>query len=111
MQALTAGAGSYAGAEAANVSPLQTVEQDVLGVINAPSLALTGRTLIGNGANGASGTGQNGGAGGWLVGNGGAGGSGCGRPRGGNGGAAGLFGNGGAGGSGGEGRIIPPGRR
>ena len=52
VQALTAAAGSYAGAEAANVAaitagPAQTVEQDVLGVINAPFLALNGRPLIG----------------------------------------------------------------
>jgi hypothetical protein len=65
VQTLTAGAGSYVGAEAANVaaftaSPAQTVQQDLLGLINAPSLALTGRLLIGNGASGAPGTGQNG---------------------------------------------------
>ena len=76
MQALTAGANSDAGAEAANASPLQTVQQDVLHAVNAPSQALTGRPLIGNGANGATGTGHNGGNGGWLIGNGGNGGSG-----------------------------------
>src|SRR5271166_4064717 len=67
VQALTAGAGSYAAAEAASVSPLQALEQTLLGVanaplgvvtarldaLNAPTLALTGRPLIGNGANGA----------------------------------------------------------
>ena len=37
MQALTGGAGAYAAAEAANASPLQTLEQDLLGVINAPT--------------------------------------------------------------------------
>ena len=52
VQALKASGGSYAGAEAANVvgitaSPAQTLEQDVLGVINAPFLALNGRPLIG----------------------------------------------------------------
>jgi triacylglycerol lipase len=52
VQALNASAGSYANAEAANVvafraSPAQTLEQDVLGVINAPFLALNGRPLIG----------------------------------------------------------------
>jgi triacylglycerol lipase len=52
MQALNASAGSYAGADAANVvalmaSPAQTLEQDVLGLMNAPFLALTGRPLIG----------------------------------------------------------------
>ncbi len=52
VQALTAGAGAYAHAEAANASPLQTLEQDVLGVINAPTQALLGRPLIGDGAAG-----------------------------------------------------------
>src|SRR5215472_2027170 len=61
VQALTAGAGSYAGAETANVaafatSPAQSIQQDLLGVINAPFLTLTGRPLIGNGANGTQGT-------------------------------------------------------
>ena len=106
VQALTAGAGSYASAEAANVAaltanPAQTVGQDLLNLINAPSVALTGRPLFGNGANGAPGTGQNGQAGGWLLGNGGAGGSGASGQNGGNGGAAGLMGAGGAGGGGG----------
>ncbi|WP_369807260.1 PGRS repeat-containing protein, partial [Mycobacterium sp. 852002-51057_SCH5723018] len=58
-------------------------------MINWPSVALTGRPLIGNGANAAPGTGQNGAAGGWLLGNGGAGGSGAAGQNGGNGGAAG----------------------
>src|SRR6516165_830134 len=63
VQALTAGAGSYAGAEAANVAafaanPAAAVVQDLLNLINAPFLALTGRPLIGNGANGAPLTGQ-----------------------------------------------------
>src|ERR1700741_3066638 len=105
VQTLTAGAGSYVSAEAANVAafganPAQTIQQDLLGVINAPSLALTGRPLIGNGANGAPLTGANGQAGGLLGGNGGNGGSGSPtHPNGGNGGAGGLFGNGGAGGA------------
>src|ERR1700741_849981 len=82
VQALTAGAGSYASAEAANAAaftanPAQTIQQDLLNAINAPSLALTGRPLIGKGANGAPGTGAPGGAGGWISGNGGAGGSGA----------------------------------
>lgn len=72
VRALTAGAGSYANAEAAAVSPLQ----EALNVINAPFQTLLGRPLIGNGADGAAGTGANGGAGGLLIGNGGAGGSG-----------------------------------
>jgi hypothetical protein len=110
VQAVTAGAGSYVGAEAANVAafmpnPAQSIGQDLLGVINAPFLELTGRPLIGNGATGAPGTGQPGGNGGWLIGNGGAGGSGASGAtgqNGGNGGAAGLFGVGGAGGAGGS---------
>ncbi|GJO01041.1 hypothetical protein NJB18091_33690 [Mycobacterium marinum] len=52
-QALAAGATSYAGAEsaaaAALANPAQVVPQDLLGAINAPVLALTGRPLIGNG--------------------------------------------------------------
>ncbi|MGB9303896.1 MAG: PE family protein, partial [Mycobacterium sp.] len=63
VQALTAGAGAYAAAEAANASPLQTL----LDAINAPILTLTGRPLIGNGAPGATGTGQDGKPGGWLL--------------------------------------------
>ncbi|EFD43073.1 predicted protein [Mycobacterium tuberculosis variant africanum K85] len=55
----------YASAEAANV------EQQLLGAINAPTMALLGRPLIGHGADGAPGTGQAGGAGGILYGNGG----------------------------------------
>ncbi len=51
VRALAAGAGAYAGAEAANV------EQQLLNAINAPTLALLGRPLIGNGADGAAGTG------------------------------------------------------
>ncbi|RAM18799.1 PE family protein, partial [Mycobacterium tuberculosis variant pinnipedii] len=85
VQALSAGGGAYAAAEAAAVSPL-------LAPINAQFVAATGRPLIGNGANGAPGTGANGGPGGWLIGNGGAGGSGA--P------GAGAGGNGGGGGGG-----------
>uniref|UniRef100_UPI00389AC85E PE family protein n=1 Tax=Mycobacterium sp. HUMS_1102779 TaxID=3383487 RepID=UPI00389AC85E len=67
VQALSGGAGSYAAAEAVNGSWLQTIldplalEQNVVATANAPILALTGRPLIGNGANGAPGTGANGG--------------------------------------------------
>ncbi|WP_459758582.1 PE family protein, partial [Mycobacterium riyadhense] len=68
VQALTAGASAYSSAEAA--------QQALLNTVNAPIQALTGRPLIGNGANGAPGTGQNGAPGGWLLGDGGAGGSG-----------------------------------
>lgn len=101
VQALTAGAYSYASAEAAAVTPLQ----QLVDVINAPFRSALGRPLIGNGANGKPGTGQDGGAGGLLYGSGGNGGSGLAGSgqKGGNGGAAGLFGNGGAGGAGGFG--------
>jgi PGRS repeats len=114
---LNAGAGAYASTEAANAAaaanPWQTVQQDVLNLINAPTELLLGRPLIGNGTNGVPGTGQNGGARGLLWGNGGNGGSGVaatasspGGP-GGNGGAAGLIGNGGAGGVGGDNYLNP----
>ncbi len=62
--ALTSSAGAYASAEATNV------EQQVLGLINAPTQALLGRPLIGNGADGTAAN-PNGGAGGLLYGNGG----------------------------------------
>ncbi|MGA9676196.1 MAG: PE family protein [Mycobacterium sp.] len=51
-QALNAGAGTYASAEAANVGTLQTLAQDRLNVVHAPTLALLGRPLIGNGGMG-----------------------------------------------------------
>lgn len=72
IQALSTAAGAYGSAEAANASPLQ----QALNVINAPTQTLLGRPLIGNGTNGAPGTGQAGGPGGLLYGNGGNGGSG-----------------------------------
>ncbi|WP_373197132.1 PGRS repeat-containing protein, partial [Mycobacterium marinum] len=81
------GASAYTGAEAANVSPLQ----QALDAVNAPVQQLTGRPLIGNGADGINGTGQSGGDGGWLLGNGGNGGSGAAGQAGGNGGSAGLL--------------------
>ncbi|WP_156664597.1 PE family protein, partial [Mycobacterium sp. 852002-51057_SCH5723018] len=52
VQALSGAGLSYAATEAANASPLQTLEQDVLGAINAPTQTLLGRPLIGNGADG-----------------------------------------------------------
>ncbi len=64
VQALTGAASAYASAEATNV------EQQVLGLINAPTQALLGRPLIGNGADGTAAN-PNGGAGGLLYGNGG----------------------------------------
>src|SRR5258705_10671108 len=48
VQTLNAGGGAYAAAEA-------SAEQVLLGVVNAPSQALFGRPLIGDGANGAAG--------------------------------------------------------
>jgi len=100
VRTVDAAAGSYAAAEAANVSPLQ----GLLDLVNAPTLALVGRPLIGNGVNGAPGTGARGGDGGILIGNGGAGGSaGFGGGNGGAGGVGGLlFGHGGSGGAGGN---------
>ncbi|NLP94405.1 PE family protein, partial [Mycobacterium tuberculosis] len=94
VQALTGGGGAYAAAEAANVSAAQSTDQRLLDLINGPTQALLGRPLIGNGANGKPGTGQDGGAGGLLYGSGGNGGSGLAGSgqKGGNGGAAGLFG-------------------
>ncbi|MCV7089400.1 PE family protein, partial [Mycobacterium interjectum] len=82
VQALSGGAGTYASAEATSaaflqIPDLQAIEQNLLDTANAYTLTLTGRPLIGNGANGAPGTGANGGAGGWLLGSGGAGGSGA----------------------------------
>ncbi len=53
VQALSAGASAYTQAEAASASPLA----GLLAAINAPVQSLTGRPLIGNGANGTPGTG------------------------------------------------------
>jgi hypothetical protein len=101
VQTLASGAGAYAATEAASAAPLQTLEQDVLGAINAPSEALLGRALIGNGANGTAAS-PNGGPGGLLFGNGGNGFSQTGAGViGGTGGNAGLIGMGGTGGAGG----------
>lgn len=107
VQALNGAGLSYAAAEAANTSPLQTLEQDALNAINAPTEALLGRPLIGNGADGTAAS-PNGQPGGLLYGNGGNGfsqpaGSGL---NGGNGGAAGLIGSGGAGGNGGTAAAV-----
>ncbi|WP_424734876.1 PE family protein, partial [Mycobacterium sp.] len=62
VQALNTGSGAYAAAEAANASPLA----QLLNLINTPTQLLLGRPLIGNGANGAPGSGAPGGAGGLL---------------------------------------------
>jgi PE-PGRS family protein with aspartyl peptidase-like domain/PE family protein/PE_PGRS family protein len=106
VQTLNAGAGAYAATEAANATPLDTLEQGVLGLINAPTNTLLGRPLIGDGANGmtnAQGVGTPGGAGGILAGNGGNGGNSTatGAPGGAGGPAGLLLGNGGNGGTGG----------
>ncbi len=90
VQALTAAAGRYASTEAA-------VERSLLGAVNAPTEALLGRPLIGNGADGTA-PGQPGAAGGLLFGDGGNGAAGGFGQTGGSGGAAGLIGNGGNGG-------------
>jgi hypothetical protein len=42
VQLLSAGGAQYALLEAANTNPMQTIEQDPLGVINTPSQLLTG---------------------------------------------------------------------
>ena len=101
-QALAAGAGSYASAEASNAALFRSAEQAALGVVNAPSEALTGRPIIGNGAN-ATVAGGRGEDGGWLFGDGGDGAAGTSGQAGGAGGDAGLLGNGGKGGAGGAG--------
>ncbi|MEK0765620.1 PE family protein, partial [Mycobacterium ulcerans] len=72
VRALNLSGGAYAAADVANASPLQTLEQDLLGVLNAPTQALLGGPLIGDGADGTA-PGQGGGAGGLLYGNGGSG--------------------------------------
>ncbi len=102
-QTLTNAGQLYAVVDVGNGVLLKT-EQQVLGVINAPTQTLVGRPLIGDGTHGAPGTGQNGGAGGILWGNGGNGGSGAPGQPGGRGGDAGLFGHGGHGGVGGGSR-------
>jgi hypothetical protein len=49
VQALKVGAQAYAAAETANVSPLRTVEQDLLSVVKAPTQSLLGPILSGTG--------------------------------------------------------------
>lgn len=102
-QALNSAAASYQTAEATGASLVQTATQGVLGVINAPTEFMFGRSLIGDGADGtaASPIGEPGGI---LYGDGGNGYSQT-TPGavGGAGGSAGFIGNGGAGGAGGPG--------
>lgn len=69
VQALTGAGFSYAATEAAAAPQLQTLQQDLLGAINAPTQTCMGRPLIGNGAGGTAAN-PNGGAGGLLYGNG-----------------------------------------
>ena len=66
VRTLHAGASAYAGAEAANATPLQIVQQDLLNLINAPTNLLLNRPLIGNGVDGLPGSGEDGTDGGIL---------------------------------------------
>lgn len=102
---LATDAAAYLGAESANANQLLSNAVNAsTALVNGPFLELTGRPLIGNGANGytnAQGIGTPGGAGGWLYGNGGSGGNSAhAGVAGGAGGNAGLIGNGGMGGAG-----------
>ena len=91
VHALDSAGAAYSAAEAANTSPLQSA----LDAVNGPVQALTGRPLIGDGAN-ATTPGGNGGDGGILWGDGGNGAAGTPTTgqNGGNGGSAGFFGHG-----------------
>ncbi|WP_459797685.1 PE family protein, partial [Mycobacterium riyadhense] len=84
---LRAGSAIYGAAEAVNV------EQVLWSAVNAPTQALLGRPIIGNGADAAT-AGGAGGDGGLLYGNGGAGAAGAAGQAGGAGGSAGLWGSG-----------------
>lgn len=101
---LQASVNAYASTDAA--SAMAAAEQQLLDAVNAPTKALTGRPLIGDGADGIA-PGQNGGHGGWLLGNGGDGASGAPGQAGGRGGDAGLIGGGGRGGAGGASIRTP----
>ncbi|MXO40225.1 PE family protein, partial [Mycobacterium kansasii] len=101
---LQASVTAYASTDAA--SALAAAEQQVLDVVNGPAKLLTGRPLIGDGADGIS-PGQDGGDGGWLIGNGGDGADGTAPGQaGGRGGDAGFIGSGGKGGRGTDFRVI-----
>ena len=113
---LAAGANSYAAAETTNFEQLlSNLASAPLNAMNASIQQLTGRPLIGNGANGytnSQGVGTAGRGGGWLSGNGGNGGTSTyGGAAGGAGGAAGLIGNGGSGGASGPGGVGGAGGR
>ena len=102
VQTLTSTRAAYTAAEAANASPLAAAVQAAQSLaVFSPVKDLTGRPLIGNGAN-ATAPGGNGGDGGFLIGNGGNGAAGAPGQNGGNGGSAGLWGHGGNGGAGGN---------
>jgi hypothetical protein len=104
LRNLVAAARSYAATESASIGQMLS---PALNAVNGPVQELTGRPLIGGGADGytnSQGVGTPGGAGGWLYGDGGGGGtSTADGVAGGVGGAAGLVGNGGPGGTGGWG--------
>src|SRR5271155_455484 len=68
VQAFNTGEAAYVSTEAANASPLQTLKNDVMGAVNTPTEMLLARPIIGDGTNGAPGTGQNGGDGGIFLG-------------------------------------------
>jgi hypothetical protein len=51
VQLMNGGASQYALTEAANASPMQSVGQAALGAATSPGQAMTGHSLIGNGAN------------------------------------------------------------
>jgi len=109
VQLMNGGATQYALTEAAN---LQSIEQAAVGAVNGPVQAMTGRSLVGNGADATAAPGGSSGDRGWLFGN-----SAQGTPGviGQNGGATGPIGNGGpsasnfaaAGGRGGNGGLLP----
>ncbi len=94
VQAMSAGAGAYASAEATNASPLQALGQAALGVVNDPGASPLGLPLSGNQTTAAAATGDNGGPSGLLWGNAASAGSGALGIPGGNRGDAGLFGGG-----------------
>ncbi|WP_142995513.1 PE family protein, partial [Mycobacterium persicum] len=104
VRTLQVSVGAYASTDAA--AAVAAAEQQLLEVVNGPSRLLTGRPLIGDGADGIA-PGQDGGDGGWLIGNGGDGADGTAPGQaGGEGGDAGFIGSGGKGGRGADFRAI-----
>ncbi len=55
VQLLNGSGSQYASAEVTNATSLHTSEKDLINVINAPAMALTGHPLIGNGTSGTAG--------------------------------------------------------